>query len=191
MVIVTNLSAQPKEIKGDILFLIAPKEFRDEEILVPYDYLKKAGFKPLIASADTTEALGILGAKIKPDISLKEIDTLKLTGMVLVGGPGSVIYWDDSLVHTYSRHFFKNKKLLAAICLAPVTLARAKVLTNRSATVFRDRATISEFKKYGVKYQDKDVVIDGLIVTASGPKASEKFAKAIEKVLLKQGQDIR
>ena len=178
-----QLSANESIRPRSVLIVIAPKEFRDEEFKIPYDYLKNLGHKVLVASTDTTIATAMLDMMVKPDMKIDNVDTLAYDAMILVGGTGSVIYWDNQAVHQLVKYFARPSRLLAAICLAPVTLARAGVLKNKSATVFKDRATLDELKKGGAKYIEKDVVISGNIITGSGPQASEKFAKAIARAL--------
>jgi protease I len=163
--------------------IIAPRDFRDEEFKTPYEYLTSLGHKVVVASTDTTVATGLLDMKVKPDLKIDSVDTLAFDALILVGGSGSVIYWDNQTVHQLVKHFARPPKLLAAICLATVTLARAGVLKGKEATAFKDRNTIDELKKGGATYIDKDVVISSNIITASGPKAADKFAKAIATAL--------
>lgn len=120
---------------------------------------------------------------VKPDLKINDIDSLAYDGLILVGGSGSIIYWDNPTVRQLVKYFARPPKILAAICLAPVTLARAGILKDRFAAIYKDRTTIDELRKGGAKYVEKDIVISDNIITASGPQASEKFAKAIAKVL--------
>ena len=162
------------------VMLIAPRAFRDEELKIPYELLIKIGHKITVASRDTVIATGVLGLVVKPQILIKDIDTLKYDGLILVGGTGAAIYWDDLNVHQLARYFANAPgKIVAAICLAPVTLARAGVLGGKNATVYEDKTTVADLKKGGAIYEKNDVVISGNIITADGPDASEKFAKAI------------
>lgn len=164
------------------IMIIAPRAFRDEEFRIPYEFLTKLGHKVNVASRDTTLATGMLGLALKPQLTIKQIDTLNYDGLILVGGTGASIYWDDPIVHQLARHFAsKPNKIAAAICIAPITFARAGILKDKKATVYQDRFTISEFKKYGVIYVKADVVISDNIITASGPNAATKFAQAIAK----------
>lgn len=176
-----NLFAQTPAKKA-VLFLIAPKDFRDEEFSIPYETLKKLGYKITIASYDTLTAIGMLGMKVKPDKRVKDIDTNAFQALVVVGGSGARIFFDDTTIHKIVRHFSK-KKILAAICISPLTLLRAGVLKGKKATVWKDEKIIAEFKKQGAKYQALDVVRDGNILTASGPSAAKKFASELVKML--------
>lgn len=167
------------------IMILAPRAFRDEEFKIPYELLTRTGHKVTVASRDTVLATGLLGMALKPHITVKDIDSLAYDGMVLVGGTGAAIYWDDKIVHNLARYFARTpNKLVAAICLAPITLARAGILTGEKATVFKDRATIAEFKAKEVLYQKTDVVISGNVITAASPQDSEKFARAIAKLII-------
>ncbi|MCX7784989.1 MAG: DJ-1/PfpI family protein [candidate division WOR-3 bacterium] len=172
-------SLKVKEGKRFIM-IIAPRAFRDEEFRVPYEFLTKIGHRVKVASRDTILATGMLGLALKPQLTIKEIDTLNYDGLILVGGTGASIYWDDPIVHRLVKHFAsKPNKIAAAICIAPITFARAGILKGKKATVFQDRFTLNEFKKYGVIYVKSDVVVSDNIITASGPDAAMNFAKAI------------
>ncbi len=167
------------QIKNFVMVL-APRAFRDEEFRIPYELLTKIGHKVTVASRDTILATGLLGMAVKPQIVVKDIDSLKYDGLILVGGTGAAIYWDDPVVHALVSHFARTpNKLVAAICLAPITLARTGILTARQATVFKDRATLAEFRAKNVLYQETGVVVSGNVITAASPQNSEMFARAI------------
>lgn len=177
----TKAEESAKIEKKSIVMIIAHKNFRDEEFKEPYDYLKGLGYKVDIASTDTTEAVGMLGMKIKPDLLISEIDTTKYDALVLVGGMGATVYWNDSLVHNLAKYFYTSKKVVAAICLAPVTLARAGILKDKRATVFSSAK--EELIKGGANYTGGDLEIEDRLITASGPKVAKEFAIAIAKAL--------
>ena len=65
---------------------------------------------------------------------------------------------------------------MAAICLAPVVLARAGILKGKKATYYESTASFREMKAGGAVLVNKPVVADGRIVTANGPAASKEFA---------------
>ncbi len=193
MFLVFSFCGQKKEIKKEeikitkkVIFLIAPKDFRDEEFKIPYDYLQKVGVKITVVSQETTEAVGMLGMKVKPDISLDNLNYEDYDGFILIGGAGSVFYWNNRKVWEICRYFNEKNKLLAGICLAPITIVKSGVLNGRKATCFIDKKALEEFKNANVEYVNKDVVVDGNIITANGPEAAEKFAKALLEYLKKK-----
>ncbi len=71
-------------------------------------------------------------------------------------------------------------KVLAAICVAPITLARAGVLEGKRATTSLPSSAI---ETEGAIYTGATVERDGFVITASGPAASDQFGETIVAVL--------
>jgi len=90
-------------------------------------------------------------------------------------------YWDDPVAHAVAQEAVAQGKVLAAICIAPTTLAKAGVLQGKKATVFSSEA--EELKACGANYTGTSVERDGLIITADGPKAAVEFAEEITRAL--------
>jgi len=168
-------------ISKSILMVIAPKDFRDEEFKVPYDLFRGSGFKVVVASTDTAPAKGMLGMTVKPDITLERVDTDNFDGVVVVGGSGCQVLWDNATLHEIVRGFNAQKKMIAAICIAPVVLARAGILVDKTITVYP--AVRDEVGKYCARSTDADVEISGNVITCSGPKAAANFARSIITVM--------
>ena len=111
---------------------------------------KMQGVSITVASNSTKEAHGVLGGKIKPDIAIKEAIMAEYDGLVIVGGPGSREYlWPNKDLQRLVKDAFDQDKVVAAICISPVILARAKVLEDKDCTVFKDKECIAEIQKYG------------------------------------------
>jgi len=123
----------------------------------------------------------MLGATVKPDVLLTDVAADDYDAMVFIGGTGAKEYWDDPNAQQLAREAVRQGKLLAAICLAPVTLARAGVLDGKRATVWPDQQ--GELRKAGGTYEGERVVVDGKLVTGSGPEAAQEFADALVKAL--------
>ncbi|MCM8799824.1 MAG: DJ-1/PfpI family protein [Candidatus Omnitrophica bacterium] len=164
-----------------ILMIIAPEDFRDEELLRPKEIFEKNEFKVVIASTSLNTAKGMLGAKIKPDILLTDVIVDDYVAVVFVGGIGASCYWEDHLAHKIANDAYNKGKIVSAICIAPVTLANAGLLSGKKATVWESEAGL--LKKKGAQYTGRSVERDGKIITASGPFAAEEFADTILKVL--------
>jgi protease I len=71
--------------------------------------------------------------------------------------------------------------VLAAICIAPTTLARAGLLGGVRATAFPDSE--ADLKAHGALWTGDRVTIDGRIITGSGPEAATAFGEAIAEAL--------
>jgi len=174
--------AQEKE-QMKALMIIAPNDFRDEELFQPKEILEESGIKVTVASRSLSSARGMLGGKITPDIKIDDVDVSNFDAIVFVGGRGASMYWDDSVAHKIARQAHSLNKVLAAICIAPVTLANSGLLKGKRATVWSSEAT--KIKLKGAIYTGKPLEKDGNIITASGPAAARDFGKEIVEALLK------
>jgi protease I len=167
-----------------ILIAVAPEKFRDEELAEPVAALQKAGISFEIASTRRGTCTGMLGAKANATLSFEEIDPKGYDGLIIVGGSGSQAHlWDDDLLQLLAKYFVEKRKVVGAICLAPVILARAGLLKGKKATYFESPVSFREMKAGGAMLVPQPVVIDNRIVTANGPSASKAFAESFVKTL--------
>lgn len=163
------------------VMIIASNNFRDEELLKPREVLEKNGVTVTVASSLLKEATGMLGAKVKPDILFTDIHVAEYDAVIFVGGSGADEYWDNPTAHKIATDASNAKKIVGAICIAPVTLARAGLLKDKNATTYS--STVKDIKSAGANYTGADVERDGNIITASGPTAAQKFGETIVKAL--------
>lgn len=163
------------------VLVIAEQAFRDEEYLQPKAVLEEAGVEVLTASTTTSEVLGKLGARVKPDLLISELNLEEIDLLVFVGGGGAQQYFEDPVAHNRARKMVDSGKLLGAICIAPVILARSGLLKGRKATVFIDG--VDELRENGATYTGKQVEVDGKIITANGPEAARLFGEELVKQL--------
>ncbi len=165
-----------------ILMVVAPYNFRDEELAVPYKKFTQAGMRVTVASTTTGTITGMLKATWHPDILLRSARAGEYDALVFVGGCGVVTLYNNRDALRLARNAAEQHKIIAAICLAPGILAKAGLLHNRRATCFYTAANL--LKKGGAHYDGhNDVVQDSNIITANGPKAADRFAKLIIKNL--------
>jgi protease I len=163
------------------LFIIAAKDFQEQEFSRPFSVLSKDRVAITVASTVSGSAVGTDGAKARVDIQLADARVDDYDAIVFIGGPGASQYVDDPLAHTVAQDAIKKKKLVAAICMGPLILAKAGVLKGKKATVFPTLA--DKLKAEGVKYTGKPVERDGRIITADGPDSAAAFGMEILKAL--------
>ncbi|RJS72252.1 MAG: DJ-1/PfpI family protein [Candidatus Syntrophoarchaeum sp. WYZ-LMO15] len=165
---------------GRILIIIAPEDFRDEEVLVPEEIFEEYGFTVDVASTTKKVAEGMRGTKIKPDLAFSDVNVGDYDAIVIAGGIGSREYlWGDDLLRSLVIEAYNREKIVAAICLSPVILARAGILDGKNATVFPDDEAIKELVENGAIYQDEEVVVSDRIITGRDPHAARVFALRI------------
>ncbi|MGB9921105.1 MAG: DJ-1/PfpI family protein [Moorellales bacterium] len=163
------------------VMIVAHRGFRDEELFEPKKAVEGRGARVVVASSSLEEARGMLGGTVKPDLLLKNVRAADYDAVIFVGGEGAGEYWDGPEAYRVAREALEQGKVLGAICLAPVTLANAGVLSGRKATVWPDEA--ARLEAAGAEYTGAPVEIDGRVVTASGPESAKEFGEAVARLL--------
>jgi protease I len=159
------------------LFIIAPKDFRDEELFITQAELEKNGIPTTIASLHAGECLGSKGGRAIATINLTDININDYSTCIFIGGIGSSIFFEDPTALALAQKTYAAQKTIAAICVAPVILAKAGILNQKKATVFSSE--IETIENLGAYYTGMDVTVDGNIITAYGPQSALRFAKRI------------
>lgn len=173
----TDKKETPLRAEGKhVLMVIAPTNFRDEEYQKPREILEKAGASVTVASLSTTEATGMLGLKVRPNLVLSDVDADDYDAVIFVGGGGASTYFDDKNAQSIAKEAAKSRTL-GAICLAPQILANANLLEGKRATVFKSQ--VNGIKAKGAIYTGEPVERDGNIITADGPASATAFGEAI------------
>jgi protease I len=163
-----------------LLVVVAPERFRDEELLDPLSVFRKAGISWDIASTRAGTCTGMLGGRCEATLDLARVKAGGYDGIVLIGGTGSPDFlWGNSRLHALVGEFAGAGKMVAAICLSPVVLARSGVLRGKKATVYRTPDSVAEMRRGGADLRDEAVVADGRFITADGPAAARRFGEAI------------
>lgn len=167
-----------KNLSGKkVLFVIAPSDFRDDEYSEPRAILEGDGAEIKVASLQKGKSKGAQGTEVEIDLAVSEVDVSDFDGVVFVGGPGMVDLVNRSEFVDLARKFFEADKLTSAICISPVILANAGILSGKSATVFPGNE--NKLTSKGANYTGQDVCRDGKIITASGPTAAKDFGRAV------------
>ena len=165
-----------------IVIIVAYKDFRDEEYFVPRGIFDEAGFTVRVASDEIGTAQGTDGGEVNVDIDLKDLDVFEFDAIVFIGGPGALNHLDKEESYKIAKDAINQNKILAAICISPVILAKAGVLNGKKATVWTgplDKSAQNILEQNGASYQKDSLVRDGNIITADGPNAAKEFANKI------------
>ena len=170
------------DLKGKkVLIVIAATDFRDEEYFEPYNRLRQCGATVTVASSGKGKAMSVFGKMVVIDRQIAECKAEDYDAVVFIGGPGATEFFTNATAHALARVTAEQGKVLAAICIAPVTLANAGVLKGKKATGFPSLR--SRLAAQGALVVEQDIVQDGKLLTASGPKVAREFASALVKML--------
>jgi len=163
--------------------IISADNFEDTELLVPYYRLKEEGIHVDLASINKGRIKGKHGYEVEVNKTLKEVKPDEYDILILPGGKAPEAIRKEKEALDIARHFFEKNKPVAAICHGPQTLISANLLKGRHATCYRTVA--DELKASGALYEDKEVVVDGNLITSRQPSDLPSFMKEIIKAIKK------
>jgi protease I len=166
-----------------VLFIIAQTNFRDEELEKPKQILENAGYNVDVASITTQQATGMLGARVKPDLAVKDVKISNYALIVVVGGSGAPELAKYPEVLNLLSQAKNNNMKLGGICLGPSVMAKAGVLEGKQATVFKTSDSLAALEQGGATFIDQKIVVEPNLVTANGPAAATEFGNELVKLL--------
>lgn len=179
-----------KKLDGkNILMVIASKNFRDEEYFIPYEIFQKEGAKITTASSVEGNIIGIEGGEARSTLTLSEVKVKNFDAVVFIGGGGAVEYFNNNDAHKIIQEMVNLHKVVAAICIAPMILAKAGILVGKKATVWSsvmDKNNIKGLKDSGCAVSEERVVKDKKIITADGPAVSKEFAEKVVETIIEK-----
>ncbi len=152
------------------------------EAVTVIDLLRRAGIEVVAAGLAEGPIRASRGTVLLPDVLLDEVlhqdfDMVALPG----GGPGAERLAGDERVGSLLREMAKSGKFTAAICAAPMVLAKAGVLAGKNATGYP--GVLEEMNLEKVTLRSEPVVVDGAVVTSRGPGTAMDFALTLVEVL--------
>jgi protease I len=167
-----------------VLMVIPHTQFRDEEFFEPKKILEEDGAQVVTASTTARTCRGIKGGVAQADVAIADAKADDYAGVVVCGGssvPG--FFWNDKKLQELVAAMAAAGKVVAAICLSTVVLAKAKLLAGREATVYWLPEAIEELKTAGARYVPQTLLIHDNIILAEGPPDSQRFGQAIRSAL--------
>ncbi len=174
--------------KKTAVMIIPPKQFDGRELLSLNRAFKQAGIKGSCASTHRHGPLyGLHNEKIKPCMTISEIELGELDALILIGGLGAMEYYNDHQLHHLLQSANRQGKILGAIDYSPIILAHAEILRDRKATVYQTE--IHKLEAAGAIYTGNDLEMDGNIVTANAPDVADEFSDIIAGFVLKGYQN--
>jgi len=161
--------------------IISADGFEDTELIVPYYRLKEAGIEVDVASVKKGVIKGKRCLEVDAGKALDEVDPDGYDLLVLPGGKAPARVRKEEKALEIARDFFKKGKPVAAICHGPQTLISAGLMKGRRATCYKSVA--QEMKDAGARYEDREVVVDGNLVTSRQPSDLPAFMRETMKML--------
>lgn len=163
-----------------VLLLVAPEGYQDKEYADTKAALTQANHST-VTTCTADEAHGKFGGKITVDIQIDNVNAGDYNALVIIGGPGVIAIADDPIVLDLVVDFYNAQKIVAAICAAPLILAKAGIINRKKVTC--DPSQIDYIRQTGANFTGKLVEVDGNIITANGPESAFEFGKTVAQAL--------
>lgn len=168
------------------VLILATDGFEQSELTGPRDRLQDAGYEVIVASPKSGSIRGWdktdWGDKVDVDLTLDEVSAHDYGAIVLPGGqmnPDSLRLEDKAI--DLIRQFANAGKPVAAICHAPWLLIEAGLVSGKTVTSWP--SVRGDLANAGGKVVDKEVAVDGNIITSRKPDDIPAFSQAVIKAL--------
>ena len=164
------------------VMILATNGFEQSELEGPKKHLEDAGYETVVVSPEDGQIKGWdtddWGSPVNVDLSLAQANAKEFDALVLPGGQinPDLLRVEEKAVQLV-KDFNAAGKPVAAICHAPWLLIEAGIVQGREATCYTSIRT--DLANAGARVVDKEVAIDGNIITSRNPDDIPAFSKAI------------
>ncbi|WP_285710744.1 DJ-1/PfpI family protein [Erythrobacter oryzae] len=138
--------------------------------------LVSAGLRPRLRAT--------FGFSVMPDALVSDLDLDSFDALAVPGGFAKAGFYQDALSEEFLaviRHFESRGKIVASVCVASLALGAAGILHGRRATTYHQVGgkRKAQLEGYGAQFVDEAIVIDGPLMTSTGPGTAIEVAFAL------------
>lgn len=166
------------ELKNKRVLIPVENMFNDLEFWYPFYRLKEAGADVVVAGSGSSEKYtGKSGTEAMVDTSAGKLKAGDFDAIVIPGGYAPDIMRRYPEMVKLVKDMHKAGRVVAAICHAGWMLASAEIVEGRTLTSFF--AIKDDLVHAGAQWVDKEVVVDGNLITSRKPDDLPAFMRAI------------
>jgi len=163
---------------GNKIIVFIEDNFRDEELVYPYYRFIEAGYDVKLVGPEAKKTYtGKFGLPMESDLTPDQADLDETAAIIIPGGFAPDRMRQNRAMVDLVKKAFDACKIIAAICHGGWMLAEADICRGKDVTGFIAIAT--DLKNAGGNYLDKEVVVDGNLVTSRTPADLPAFCRAI------------
>ena len=152
--------------------ILTANEFEDMELFFPYFRLLEEGLHVDIAAPEKGHIEGEHGYGVEVEKTFNEIDPDDYDLLLIPGGSpdgAPSVVRKDAGAQAIAKAFFKFNKPVSSICHGPWLLASSGLVNGKHLTSYWHDGVPEDIKKAGGIYEDKEVVVDGNLITSRYP----------------------
>ncbi len=178
-------------MKNVLLFL--PQGFEAYEASVFTDVMgwsREVGAAPVnvVTTALRPEITCTWNLIVRPEAEFARIDSRDFDALAIPGGFETAGFYEDAYDGRFLeliRVFDRERKPIAAVCVGAMPVGKSGVLNERKATTYDlpDGSRRKELAEFGAIVLDENVVVDGNIITSTGPATAPDVAFTLLEML--------
>ena len=178
-------------LKDRRIAFLATDGVEQVELTEPWKAVQNAGGRPELVSLETGSIQGFnhdeKADTFAVDHTIDEVSADEYDGLVLPGGVANpdALRMDDRAVR-FVQGFFEQGKPTGVICHGPWMLVEADVVRGRTLTSWPSLRT--DIRNAGGAWVDREVVVDGGLVTSRNPDDLPLFCDTLVEKLAEGAQ---
>ena len=151
------------------------------EVWYPYLRLREEGIKTILVGTGKKNYKSKEGYLAEEELSIEKAKIEDFDAVVIPGGYAPDILRRYAQVNNFVREMFEKGKIVACICHGGWVLVSAGILKGKKVTGFS--AIKDDLINAGAEFLNKEVVVDGNLITSRNPYDLPAFcAEIIKKI---------
>jgi protease I len=163
---------------GKRVAVLVEQKYEELEVWYPVYRLREAGYEVVLVGPEAgTVYPSKLGYPAKADAAASDVSAAEFAAVVIPGGFAPDYIRRSEPMLKLVRDLLAERKPVAAVCHGPWVLCSTAGLRGRTATCFH--SIRDDVVNAGANYVDREVVIDGNVITSRRPDDLPAFVKAL------------
>ncbi len=171
-----------KELEGKNVAFLITEGFHDAETMFPLGFLQNAGAQITVIGVEpgTYKAYNSNVTAVV-ERSVNDVTPADFDALVIPGGHSPANLREHPAVVNFVREFIQSNKPVASICHGPQVVIATGIVQGRTLTAVG--GIQNEITEAGAVYVDKEVMIDGNLITSRTPPDIPAFSLAIKELM--------
>lgn len=157
--------------------VLVEDQYQVLEVWYPYLRLREEGITTVLVGTGKKEYKSKEGYPAVEELTIKGARADDFDAVVIPGGYAPDILRRHEEINKFVKYMFQKGKIAAAICHGGWVLVSAGILKGKKVTGFS--AIKDDLINAGAEYLDKEVVVDGQLITSRNPYDLPVFCKEI------------
>ena len=157
--------------------VLVEDDYDDLELWYPYYRLKEAGYHPVLVGPEVRSYRSKRGLLAESSVSAVEAASYPFFGLIVPGGNAPDRLRRYPAMVELVKRLFDQGGLVASICHGGSLLVSANVVKGKKVTSFFSIEV--DLINAGARYLDREVVVDGNLITSRRPDDLPAFMREV------------